>query len=247
MQQSDQMVYRLRLSEGFLNEARQDLALKRWRSCVDNSQLAVENAAKVFLAYLGPVGRTHNPAELLERALRARQFPQAWRAKAQRVTTSPDSLAPPFMPRAIMVIKKQGGHRRISSMRLPPGRPWKSARRQSRWREESLNKEGRYGPWDRGSFTAHIYPRRQIRQLDSCRAMYHTCLLTAVRSNSSPGNGVSTHSRIYAAAGAEGRSSRERQLSLLDRLFRRQHFLGWSGGEACVTSRRRTRRVRSCR
>lgn len=94
MRKSDQMLYRLRLSEGFLHEARQDLTLKRWRSCVDNSQLAVENAAKVFLAYLGPVGRTHNPAELLGRALRAGEFPEAWRAETHRMTDLARQLGP---------------------------------------------------------------------------------------------------------------------------------------------------------
>lgn len=51
--------YRLKLAQGFLNEARQDVGLGRWRSAVDNAQLAVENAAKAVLALLGPVGRTH--------------------------------------------------------------------------------------------------------------------------------------------------------------------------------------------
>ena len=53
--------YRLRLVLGFLEEARQDFNLERWRSCVDNSQLATENAAKAVLALLGPVGRTIIP------------------------------------------------------------------------------------------------------------------------------------------------------------------------------------------
>lgn len=44
--------YRLRVAQGFLEEARQDIELGRWR----NSQLAVENAAKAVLALLGPVG-----------------------------------------------------------------------------------------------------------------------------------------------------------------------------------------------
>jgi predicted nucleotidyltransferase len=48
--------YRLKLAEGSLQEARQDRDSRRWRSCVDNSQLAVENAAKGLLALLGPVG-----------------------------------------------------------------------------------------------------------------------------------------------------------------------------------------------
>ena len=35
--------FRLRLAEGFLQEAEEDLPLSRWRSCVGNAQLAVEN------------------------------------------------------------------------------------------------------------------------------------------------------------------------------------------------------------
>jgi HEPN domain-containing protein len=72
----DEVTYRMRLADGFLSEARQDLGLERWRFCVDNSQLAVENAAKTVLAILGPVGKTHNPAGLLRRALVDNRFPQ---------------------------------------------------------------------------------------------------------------------------------------------------------------------------
>lgn len=61
--------YRLKVARGFLEEARQDVTLGRWRSAVDNAQLAVENAAKSTLALVGPVGRTHNPASLLRRLL----------------------------------------------------------------------------------------------------------------------------------------------------------------------------------
>jgi HEPN domain-containing protein len=57
--------YRLRIAQGFLDESRQDVALNRWRSAVDNAQLAVENAAKAVLALIAPIGRTHNPAPLL--------------------------------------------------------------------------------------------------------------------------------------------------------------------------------------
>lgn len=67
--------YRLRLAQGFLEEARQDVALERWRSAVDSSQLAVEHAAKAALALLGPVGRTHNPAVHLRTALEEGRFP----------------------------------------------------------------------------------------------------------------------------------------------------------------------------
>lgn len=40
--------YRLALAKGFLAEAEQDITLGRWRSCVDNSQLAVENSGKTI-------------------------------------------------------------------------------------------------------------------------------------------------------------------------------------------------------
>jgi len=69
--------YRIGLAQGFLEEARQDVGLRRWRSCVDNSQLATENAGKAVLALLGPVGRSHDPAALLRQALDANRFSPA--------------------------------------------------------------------------------------------------------------------------------------------------------------------------
>ncbi len=66
---------RLRLAQGFLEEAQQDVGSGRWRSAVDNSQLAVEHAARAALALLGPVGRTHNPAAQLRQALAEGRFP----------------------------------------------------------------------------------------------------------------------------------------------------------------------------
>lgn len=86
--------YRLRLAEGFLTEARQDIKSQRWRSCVDNSQLAVENAAKALLSLLGPVGRTHNPAALLQIALRENRFPQAFRRQVEQIAESARMLGP---------------------------------------------------------------------------------------------------------------------------------------------------------
>ncbi len=63
--------YRLELAEGFLNEAEQDFGLSRWRSCVDNSQLAVENSGKTIIACFKPIEKSHNPArqvaDLMER------------------------------------------------------------------------------------------------------------------------------------------------------------------------------------
>ncbi len=59
MRGPDSARYRLRLAQGFLEEAREDVSLKRWRSAVDNAQLAVENAAKAVLALLGPIRQMH--------------------------------------------------------------------------------------------------------------------------------------------------------------------------------------------
>lgn len=53
--------YRLKVAQGFLAEARQNLAAGQWRACVEHCQLAAENAAKTALALLGPVPRTRDP------------------------------------------------------------------------------------------------------------------------------------------------------------------------------------------
>jgi len=74
MNATPEALYRLRVARGFLDEARQDFALGRWRAAVDDSQLCVENAAKSVLALLGPVGRTHNPAGQLRQALAEGRF-----------------------------------------------------------------------------------------------------------------------------------------------------------------------------
>lgn len=62
MNSKDESRYRLELAEGFLAEAEQDFDLSRWRSCVDNSQLAVENSGKTVVACFRPVEKSHNPA-----------------------------------------------------------------------------------------------------------------------------------------------------------------------------------------
>lgn len=84
--------YRIQLAEGFSSEARQDLELQRWRSCVDNGQLAVENAAKVVLALLAPVGKTHAPADLLRRALQREQFAPGLRSSVERLANLAEQL-----------------------------------------------------------------------------------------------------------------------------------------------------------
>jgi HEPN domain-containing protein len=84
--------YRLRLGEGFLKEARQDIQTQRWRSCVDNAQLAVENAAKAALAGLGPIGRTHNPGLLIRHALAAGRFSPEASVAAERLAECAELL-----------------------------------------------------------------------------------------------------------------------------------------------------------
>jgi len=85
VQVTDEARYRLRLATGFLEEARQDVGLERWRSCVDNSQLAAENAAKGVLALVAPVGATHDPAVLLRRVLSSGAYPASLEPRVIRI------------------------------------------------------------------------------------------------------------------------------------------------------------------
>ena len=94
MNAHDQGHYRLRLGEGFLDEARQDMHSQRWRSCVSNAQLAVENAAKAVLGLLGPIGRTHNPSAFLAEALQRGRFPETVRAQVERLVECARVLGP---------------------------------------------------------------------------------------------------------------------------------------------------------
>jgi HEPN domain-containing protein len=94
MSTPEEVSYRLRLVLGFLEEARQDFNLRRWRSCVDNSQLATENAAKAMLALLGPVGRTHNPSFLLREALAEGEFPGEISLRVERLAECAELLGP---------------------------------------------------------------------------------------------------------------------------------------------------------
>ncbi len=84
--------YRLELASGFLGEARDDVTLRRWRSCVDNSQLAVENGAKAVLALVGPVGRTHAAAASLRQALREARFPSTDMPRVSRLVELSEEL-----------------------------------------------------------------------------------------------------------------------------------------------------------
>ena len=86
--------YRLKVAQGFLNESRQDVELRRWRSAVDNAQLAVENSAKAVLALLGPVGRTHNPAVPLRQALAEHLLVGADYERAQGLAELCEAMGP---------------------------------------------------------------------------------------------------------------------------------------------------------
>lgn len=75
MSASRDVDYRIALTAGFLREAEQDFTLERWRSCVDNAQLAVENAGKAALALFGIVPKTHDPARQIAAVLREQELP----------------------------------------------------------------------------------------------------------------------------------------------------------------------------
>jgi len=72
---SRDVTYRIALAAGFLAEAEQDFTLGRWRSCVDNAQLAVENAGKAALALFGISPKTHDPARQIAGVLREQELP----------------------------------------------------------------------------------------------------------------------------------------------------------------------------
>jgi HEPN domain-containing protein len=86
--------YRLKLATGFLEEARQDITLGRWRSVMDNAQLAVENAAKAVLALIGPVGRSHQPGPLLREAITQERFPKPHLEQLMRLAERAELLGP---------------------------------------------------------------------------------------------------------------------------------------------------------
>mgnify|MGYP003383211753 CR=1 FL=1 len=75
MSTSRDVAFRIALAEGFLAEAEQDFTLQRWRSCVDNAQLVVENSGKAALALFGIAPKTHDPAHQIASILREQTPP----------------------------------------------------------------------------------------------------------------------------------------------------------------------------
>lgn len=61
--------YKLKLALGFYEEGKQNLKYKQYRSCVDNSQLSIENSAKAIIVCFTPLGKTHSPVQGLRKLL----------------------------------------------------------------------------------------------------------------------------------------------------------------------------------
>jgi HEPN domain-containing protein len=87
----DDVSYRLALAKGFLAEAEQDMTLERWRSCVDNFQLAVENTGKTALSLFGVPPKTHDPVRQIAAILRGENLPKEIQVMLQQML--PDLLA----------------------------------------------------------------------------------------------------------------------------------------------------------
>ena len=86
--------YRMKMAQGFLSEARQDSELRRWRSVVDNAQLAAENAAKAVLALVAPVGRARSPAGELREALKEGLFAASYQREIEGLAEKAEMLGP---------------------------------------------------------------------------------------------------------------------------------------------------------
>ena len=70
----DDAEYRRRLAKGFLNEARLNLEHQLWRSCVDNSQLSIENSGKMIISLFEPIEKSHNPSRQLGRLVEQKKL-----------------------------------------------------------------------------------------------------------------------------------------------------------------------------
>jgi len=87
----DDVEYRIKLADGFFKEAKEDINIKRWRSCVANSQLVVENAGKAILMLFGISPKTHEPAKHLDKLIRDVKIPSDIKDKLKKIM--PDFLA----------------------------------------------------------------------------------------------------------------------------------------------------------
>ncbi|MGB9722165.1 MAG: HEPN domain-containing protein [bacterium] len=77
--------YRLKLADGFLNEARKQFEIKLFRAVVDAAQLSVENSIKAVIAMFKPIPKTHEMAETIEDILREVKFNEDEIKKLERL------------------------------------------------------------------------------------------------------------------------------------------------------------------
>lgn len=85
MNSREDVEYRLNLAKGFFKEAEQDFHLKRWRSCVDNAQLSLENSGKAILMLFGISPKTHEPARHLSKLIQNKEVPDKVREKIKEI------------------------------------------------------------------------------------------------------------------------------------------------------------------
>ncbi len=85
MNSREDVDYRLNLAKGFLKEAQEDFQLKRWRSCVANAQLSVENSGKAILMVFGVSPKTHEPAKHLSKLIQKSKIPEEIRARIKEI------------------------------------------------------------------------------------------------------------------------------------------------------------------
>lgn len=84
--------YRKRLAKGFLDEARFNVEHALWRSCVDNSQLSIENAGKILIALFEPVEKSHNPGRQIRRLVEQRPLGEAFRSNIDEIIAIVESF-----------------------------------------------------------------------------------------------------------------------------------------------------------
>ncbi len=91
MNSREDVEYRLNLAKGFLKEAEEDFKLKRSRSCVNSSQLSVENSGKAILMLFGILPKIQEPARLLGKLVHNTETPNETRDKIKEIL--PEFLA----------------------------------------------------------------------------------------------------------------------------------------------------------
>jgi HEPN domain-containing protein len=79
----DESAFRLRSAQKLLEKADEEASRASWREAALFARAAVENAAKAVLACFTTVPKTHEPALVLEEAVRLPGFPAALVPEAQ--------------------------------------------------------------------------------------------------------------------------------------------------------------------